>query len=97
MANARGIKHPQRAIALRSPLLRVERVISRTTQRSIRLQSEIGSDKSFGERSACPLSRLIADWLIRVRGLTRLGWLITLRRGELGHTHASSRHLLPEL
>src|SRR5450756_2388591 len=59
MANTGGIEHPQRAIPLRSPLLRVERVISRTAQRSIWLQSEIGSSKSFGEGSACPVSRLI--------------------------------------
>src|SRR5712692_2097263 len=102
MANTGGVEHPHRAIPLHSPLLRVERVISRTTQRSIRLQSEIGSGKSFGERSACPLSRLIADrlihfrWSTRLGWLTRFGWLINLRIGELGHTHARSRQLLPE-
>src|SRR5712691_10594923 len=103
MANAGGIEHSHRAIALRSPLLRVERVISRTPQRSIWLQSEIGSGKSFGEGAACPLSRPIADRLICLRRLirfrrhTRPGWLITLRIRELGHTHARSRQLLPEL
>ena len=97
MANAGGIEHPHRAIALRSPLLRVERVISRTTQRSIWEQSEIGSGKSFGEGSACPLRRPTADRLIRFRRLTRLHRLMKLRIGEFRHTHAGSRHLQPEL
>src|SRR5260370_8561204 len=78
MANAGGIEHPHRAIPLPSTVLRVERVISRTTQRSIWEQSEIGSGKSFGEGSACPLRRPIADRLTRLRRLTRLHWLIPL-------------------
>ena len=97
MANAGGIEHPHRAIALRSTLLRVEWVIGGTTQRSIRLQSEIGSGKSFGEGSACPLRRPIGDRLIRFHWLTRLHRLINLRIGEFRQTHAGSRHLLPEL
>src|SRR6266849_6674272 len=103
MANAGGIEHSQRAIALHSTLLRVEWVIGRTPQRSIWLQCEIGSGKSFGERSACPLSRPIADgciclyWLTRLHWLTRLYRLITLRIGQFCHTHGRSRHLLPEL
>src|SRR5260370_21252965 len=97
MANTGGIEHQHRAIPVRETLLRVERVISRTTQRSIWLQSEIGSSKSFGEGSACPLRRLIADRLIHFGRLTRLRWLINLRRGEFRHTHARSRQMLPEL
>src|SRR5258706_11082367 len=97
MANAGGIEHPQRAIALRSPLLGVEGVIGGTTQRSIWLQSEIGSGKSFGEGSACPLSRPLADRFTRLHRLTHLHRLINLSIGEFRHTHAASRHLLPEL
>jgi hypothetical protein len=46
MTNPGGIEHPHRAIPLRSTLLRVEWVIGGTTQRSIRLHSEIGSGTS---------------------------------------------------
>ena len=87
MANAGGIEHPHRAIALPSPLLRVEWVIGGTTQRSIWLQSEIGSGKSVGEGAACPLSRPIGDRLIclhqlsGLQRLTRLHRLIKLRIG----------------
>src|SRR5256885_3192043 len=103
MANAGGIEHSHRAIALHATLLRVKWVISRTPQRSIWLQSEIGSGKSFGEGAARPLSRPIRDRLIclhrltHLHRLTRLHWLINLRRGEFRQTHAGSRHLLPEL
>src|SRR5713101_5526071 len=57
MAFAGGIEHPHRAIALRSTLLRVEWVIGGTTQRSIWLQSEIGSGKSFGARIGVPIEQ----------------------------------------
>src|SRR5260370_33758842 len=109
MANAGGIEHPHRAIPLPSTVLRVERVISRTTQRSIWEQSEIGSGKSFCEGSACPLRRPIADRLIRFRRLTRLDSLIRLHRltrldrhinlriVEFRHTHARSTHMMPGL
>src|SRR5579859_949673 len=86
MANTGGIEHSHRAIPLRSPLLRVEWVIGGTPQRSIWLHGEIGSGKSFGERSACPLSRPIADrltrfhWLTRFRRLIRFHWLTRFRR-----------------
>jgi len=103
MANAGGIEHPHRAIALRSPLLRVEWVIGGTTQRSIWLQSEIGSGKAFGEGSARPLSRPIGDRLIcfhqrtGLHRLTRLHRLINLRIGQFCQTHGRSRHVLAEL
>ena len=48
MADACGIEDPHRTIPLRSTLLRVERVISRTEQGPIRLENEICSGKSFG-------------------------------------------------
>jgi hypothetical protein len=78
-------------------------VIGGATQRSIWLQSEIGSGKSFGEGSVCPLSRPIADRFTRLHRLihphrfTRLHRLINLSIGEFRQTHAGSRHLLPEL
>lgn len=103
MANAGGIEHPQRAIALRSPLLRVEWVIGGTTQHSIWLQSEIGSGKAFGEGAACPLSRPIGDRLIcfhqltGLHRLTRLHRLINLSIGPFCQTHGRSRHVLAEL
>jgi hypothetical protein len=87
MANAGGIEHPHRAVALPSTLLRVEWVIGGTPQRSIWLQSEIGSGKSFGEGAACPLSRPIGDrricfhQLTGLQRLTRLHRLIKLRIG----------------
>src|SRR5258708_3581224 len=103
MANAGGIEHPHRAIALRSTLLRVEWVIGGTTQRSIWLQSEIGSGKSFSEGSARPLSRPIGDRLIcfhqrtGLHRLTRLHRLINLSIGQFCQTHGRSRHVLAEL
>ena len=109
MANAGGIEHPHRAITLRSTLLRVEWVIGGTPQRSIWLQCEIGSGKSFGVGSACPLRRPIGDRLICLHQLTRLHRLIclhqltrlhrliNLRIGQFCQTHGRSRHLLPEL
>ncbi len=97
MANAGGIEHPHRAIPLHSTLLRVEWVIGGTTQRSICLQCEIGSGKSFGEGSVCPLSRPIGDRRICLHWLTRLHWLSNLRIGQFCQTHGRSRPLLPEL
>src|SRR5947209_7262033 len=97
MANAGAIEDPHRAIALRSTLLRVEWVIGGTPQRSIWLQSEIGSGKSFGEGAACPLSRPIADRRICLHRLTRLHRLINLSIGQFCHTHGRSRHVLAEL
>src|SRR5258708_19636573 len=103
MANAGGIEHPHRAIALRSTLLRVEWVIGGTTQRSIWLQSEIGSGKSFGEGSARPLSRPIGDRLIcfhqrtGLHRLTRLHRLSNLTIGQFCQTQGRSRHLLTKL
>ena len=91
MANASGIEYAHRAIALRSPLLRVEWVIGGTPQRSIRLQREIGSGKSFVVGSACPLRRPIGDRLSSLNRLTNL------RIGEIRQTHAGSRQVLAEL
>ena len=61
MADPRGIQHPQRAIALRSPLLWIERATCWTAERPIRLESEICASKSFGVRWMCPLRRSIDD------------------------------------
>ena len=57
MADPGGREDSHRAIALRSLLLRVEWVIGGTPQRSIWLQSEIGSGKSFGARSGVPIEQ----------------------------------------
>jgi len=97
MANAGSIEHPHRAIPLRSTLLRVEWVISRTTQRSIWMQSEIGSGKSFGEGSACPVNRPIRDRCIRCRRFTGCRRFINLGIGEFCQTHGGRRQVLPEL
>ena len=57
MTDASGIQHPQRAIPLGTPLLEVERVVGRTAQRPIRLQSKSGTGKTSGKRGTGPLGR----------------------------------------
>src|SRR6266446_4760610 len=61
MADPRSIQHPERAIALWSPFLRIEGAACWTAERPIRLESEIGAGKSFGVRWMCPLRRSIDD------------------------------------
>lgn len=62
MADTRGIQEPQRAIALRTPLLEIEGMIGRTSQAPIRLWSKRGARESMRKRWASPLR-----WTVRNR------------------------------
>ena len=59
MANTCGIQDPQGAMAFGPALLGIERVISRATQRPIRLQDKSGAGKASGKGRTCPLGRSI--------------------------------------
>jgi hypothetical protein len=67
------------------------------------LESEIGSSKSFGVGSACPLRGPIADKLTPLNRLLSLNWLLSLNRllnqgiAQFCQTHGGSRQVLPEL
>ena len=73
MTDARSIQNPQRAIALRTPLLEVEWVIGGATQRSIRLQSKRGTREAMRKREAREFWRAVSD---RRRGCFRKRRLI---------------------
>jgi len=59
MANACSIQDPQRAIALGTPGLRIERIVRRATQRPIELWSKCGTRETMGKRRACEFRRTI--------------------------------------
>src|SRR5258708_15980155 len=78
MAQTSSIQHTQRAMWFPSSLLRIQGMACRTAQGPIGLESKIGSSKSFGVGSACPLRTPIADKLISLHGLLSLNWLTSL-------------------
>lgn len=61
MADARSVQHSERAIALGTPLLEIERMVGRTAQGAIRLRSKCGAWKSMRKRDPCPLERTVDD------------------------------------
>jgi len=74
MTDARSIKDPKGAVALRPALLWVERAISGATQRPIGLQSKSGTGKASRKRRTCPLERAILNLeLTRKNGDSEVG------------------------
>lgn len=55
MTNAGRVQNAQGPVALRSAFLHKERMASRATQRSVRLQRERGARKAVSKGRACPL------------------------------------------
>jgi hypothetical protein len=100
MADPRGIQHPQRAIALRSPLLWIERATCWTAQRPIGLVSEIGTSKSFGVRWTCPLRWSIDDggWFRGAKDRIRrsLRRLIHLGGSKFRRAHGRGVQRMPQ-
>ena len=59
MANARGVQHPQGAVAFGAPLLGIEGMIGGTTQRPIWLECERRTRKAMSKGWTGPLGRSI--------------------------------------
>ena len=68
MADACGIQHPQGAIPLGTPLLKIQRVVGRATQGSIWLRSKGGTGKAMRKGDPSEFRRAIDD---RRRGYDR--------------------------
>lgn len=81
MAYAGRIQHTQRAVALWSAFLHVQRMARRTAQRPIRLERKVCSSKSFGVRGACPVGRPVGRQGI-TSGTPCLGRTSRLRRSR---------------
>ena len=97
--DASRIQHPVRAIALWSAFLWIQRMISRTEKRSIRLRGKCRPWKAAGKRCACPLGRAIHYRESRLSFGGRRGarcWFGNVRRGKFSDAHDGGRELLAE-
>src|SRR5690349_13585657 len=61
MADACSVEHAEGAVVLRPALLWIERMISGTAQRSVRLRSKSGPWKATRERGTCEFRRTILN------------------------------------
>ena len=99
MTNACGIQDPQGAIALRAPLLEIERVIGRTAERPVGLRSERGAGKAMGKGGTGPLRWPIDDGrqgCFRWFRLVSRGSFDFLLGSKFGRTQLRWRELLPQ-
>jgi len=97
--DASCIQHPVRAITLRSAFLWIQRMMSRTQERPIRLRRKGRSWKAAGKRCACPLRRAIHHRFGRLNCGGRRDyrcWFGNVRRGKFRNAHGGGSELLAE-
>ncbi len=99
MANPRCIQHAQRAIALWSPLLWIERMISRTPQRPVWLRKKSGTGNASRKRRAGEFRRSIRHRRRGLRDGSRLDErlrLIHLGRSKFRCAHGRGMQRMPK-
>ena len=99
MADACGLQHPQGAIPLGTRLLKIQRVVGRTTQCPIGVRRKRRAGETMRKRWTCPLRWAIHDRRRRCFRRFKLvgrGSFCRARWSTFGCTQLSLRELLPQ-